>query len=132
MKKLVGSDSFPAEQKQAFEHFFARLESVRELRNHIAHGHLLVRITEVGKTPVLTLSLPKDLDATEAPATRHLEFEELTKAQSELAALIDDIQKLTNDWRSESWPAGAWRSASSAESPAEARSTLSPSPFRSG
>jgi len=77
------------------------LEPIRELRNHIAHGHLLVRMTEVGKTPVLTLSLPKDLDAGEAPETRHLEFEELTKSQSELVALIADFQKLTDDWHSE-------------------------------
>lgn len=104
VRKLVATGDFSTEQKQAFEQFFTRLESVRELRNHIAHGHLLVRISAVGKTPVLTLSLPKDLDATEAAETRHLEFEELTKAQSELAALIDEFQKLTEDWRSETWP----------------------------
>ncbi len=101
VRKLVDGGDFSAEQKQAFEHFFTRLESVRELRNHIAHGHLLVRIIEVGKAPILTLSLPKDLNATEATETRHLEFEEVTKAQSELAALIEDFQKLTGDWHSE-------------------------------
>ncbi len=104
VKRLVATAEFSAEQKQTFEQFFKRLESVRELRNHIAHGHLLVRMTDVGKTPVLTLSLPKDLDATEAAETRHLEFEELTKAQSELTALIEEFHKLTDDWRSETWP----------------------------
>lgn len=103
IRKIVGVGDFSEEQKQAFDGFFARLEPIRVLRNHIAHGHLLVRTTENGETPVITLSLPKDLDATEAPGTRHLEFEELTKAQSELAALIDDFQKLTEDWRTKMW-----------------------------
>ncbi|MGV3533970.1 MAG: hypothetical protein ACO1QR_16495 [Chthoniobacteraceae bacterium] len=84
-----------------FHSLATRLESVRELRNHIAHGHLLVRFTEVGKTPVLTLSLLKGLDATDASEWRHLEFEELTKAQAELADLIEEFQKLTDDWCTE-------------------------------
>lgn len=101
VRKLIGTGAFSAEQKRAFEHFFTRLESVRGWRNHIAHGHLLVRFTGVERTPVLTLSLPKDLDATGAAETRHLKFEELNRAQTELADLIEEFQKLTEDWRTE-------------------------------
>lgn len=103
IRKIVEAGDFYDEQKRAFVEFFERLEPIRMLRNHIAHGHLLVRTAEDGETPVITLSLPKDLDATEVRDTRHLEFEELTKAQSDLAALIDDFQKLTEDWCSETW-----------------------------
>lgn len=103
IRKVVGAGDFSEEQKRGFDEFFKRLERIRALRNHIAHGHMLLTIPKDGKPPFLALSLPKDLDATEAPDTRHLEFEELTKAQSELAALSEDFQKLTKDWRSETW-----------------------------
>jgi hypothetical protein len=104
VKKLIAARPLSTKRKQAFDQFFARLESIRELRNHIAHGHLLVRITKIDKTPTLTLSLPKDVDADDTPETRHLEFEELTRGQTELAMLIEDFQKLTDDWRTETIP----------------------------
>jgi hypothetical protein len=52
---------------------------------------------------VITLSLPRDVNATVAPETRHLEFEELTKAQKELCALIEEFQKLADDWTTKTW-----------------------------
>src|SRR4051812_3553501 len=67
VRKLIATGEFSMEQQQAFERLFTRLESVRNLRNHLAHGHMLVRIPEGGKLPVLSLSLPKDLNAIEAP-----------------------------------------------------------------
>ena len=87
------SASSPA-HKQDLARFFARLNPIRELRNHIAHGHLLVRIGKDGKTPILTLSLPRDLDANDAPHTRHLEFDELTGALNELSHLIEEFRRL--------------------------------------
>jgi hypothetical protein len=101
VETLVNNGNFSAKQKHDFARFFARLDPVRELRNHIAHGHLLVRVAEDGKTPILTLSLPKNLDTTHAPETRHLEFAELTNALSELTALIEEFESLSGGWREE-------------------------------
>ena len=56
MKKFVGAACLSAEQKQAFDRFFARLETIRELRNHIAHGHLLVRISGSVPAPASSYS----------------------------------------------------------------------------
>ena len=100
----VQDGPYSSEQKDAFARFFARLEPIRKLRNHIAHGHLLFRAAEVGKTPVLTLALPKNLDANYDTETRHLEFTELTSALGELTALIKEFQDLSGGWRDEAPP----------------------------
>ena len=101
IKTLVNRSRSPTEQQRAFAKFFHRLDPVRELRNRIAHGHLLVRVAKDGKTPVMTLSLPKDMDAAYAPASRHLEFRELTCALAELTALIEEVKKLSGLWSDE-------------------------------
>jgi len=101
VKHFVDDCYYSREQKQAFAKFFERLDSIRKLRNQIAHGHLLIRVTEDGKTPALTLSLPKDLDANYAAETRHFEFAELTTALQELTALIEEFQELSGGWHNE-------------------------------
>jgi hypothetical protein len=101
VKTLVNKGDYSAEHKRDFAKFFQRLDPIRELRNYIAHGHLLVRVAENGKTPVLTLTLPKNLDAAYAPESRHLEFRELTNAMSELTELIEQFRKLSGPWSDE-------------------------------
>ena len=98
VKELVKGENRPEEQKRAFVKFFARLDPVRELRNRIAHGHLFARLGENGKSLVITLSLPQDLDQANAPQTRHLEFSELSNALGELSELIEEFQKLSGGW----------------------------------
>lgn len=98
MKSFIESDRYSEEQKTAFSNFFDRVEPIRALRNHIAHGHLLIRVKEDCKSNTLTLSLPKDLDANFAPETRHVEFQELTNALSELTALIEEFKALAGAW----------------------------------
>ena len=95
VKTLVECGPYSDEQRQAFANFFQRIDSIRELRNHIAHGHIFSRLSDDLKTWKVTLSLPKDLDAGGARETRHLEFSELTRALSELSALIEEIQNLS-------------------------------------
>ena len=95
VKELVGGDGCSGETRQAFEMFFRRLDPIRELRNHIAHGHLLTRLSEDGTSLILTLSLPKNLDAVDNPETRHLSFGELTKALSTLTDLIEEFGRLS-------------------------------------
>src|SRR2546427_12974115 len=53
VKTLVNDRDYPHEQKSAFTKFFPRLDPIRELRNHIAHGHMLVRQEAPRRTPLL-------------------------------------------------------------------------------
>ncbi len=94
VKSLLSSDNYSDEQKRTFEKLFSRIEPIRELRNHIAHGLLLVRLLGDMKTREVTLSLPKNLDENYVSETRHLKFVELTAALKMLAVLIDDFEKL--------------------------------------
>jgi len=101
VKEFVDGFHYSREQEHAFATFFERLEPIRKLRNNIAHGHLLVRVAEDGKSPVLILSQPKDLDVNYAVETRQLEFAELTSALNELTALIERFQELSGGWHNE-------------------------------
>jgi hypothetical protein len=98
VKSLALSAQCSAEQRQAFGKFFIQLNPIRELRNHIAHGHILSRWQVESKTWKVSLALPKDLDAPEAPETRQLDFDDLIDALASLADLIEDFQKLSGPW----------------------------------
>jgi len=98
LKEHVTAADYPPEKKQAMAQFFARLEPVRELRNHIAHGLLRIGLAEDLKTPVLTLSLPRHLDGSNSPDTRHLTYQELSTASTALADLIEDFKNLFGNW----------------------------------
>ena len=54
IKSHLSGSACPAEWKGRFDKFFDRLDPIRELRNHIAHGHLFVRQNEDTKTLVMT------------------------------------------------------------------------------
>ena len=85
--------------RQRFAQFLARLAPIRELRNHIAHGYLLMRLDDAGDNPVLTLSLPKNLADAYAPDSKRLSFEGLQQALTELNQLIEDFSKLRELWQ---------------------------------
>lgn len=106
IKGLVESGNFSPEQKQEFDEFFQRVTPIRELRNHIAHGHVLVRLLEDLKTWKMTVSLPRDLNASYESGTRHLEFKELTAALDELNTLIKMIENLGGNWRHHQFVSG--------------------------
>lgn len=86
------------EKKREVEKFFARLEPVRDLRNHIAHGVLRVALAQDRKTWVMTVTLPRDLSGTGAPEARHLTFDALLDATKSLRDLIEDFQRLFGMW----------------------------------
>ena len=85
---------FPKEKREAFEQFFRRLDPLREIRNHIAHGVLRIGLSPDQKTYVQTLSLPRDLDGSNSAGARHLSFAELQAALSTLNSLIEEFQHL--------------------------------------
>jgi hypothetical protein len=85
-------------KKKALAQFFERLEPARQLRNHIAHGLLRIGLAGDKKTWTHTLSLPKDLDGAGARQARHLTYQGLLKAGTELTQLIEDFKSLSGNW----------------------------------
>jgi len=84
----------PIEKQQAVAQFLVRLEHLRDLRNHIAHGPLRTTLPEAEKHLATTLSLPKHFDGSDPPVTRHLPHEQLTSATKKLTELIETFQTL--------------------------------------
>jgi hypothetical protein len=86
--------TFPAEQQKEFAQLVTRLEPIRELRNHIAHGHMYCRIDEVTKQLAVTLFKAKDVDTGFEPGAKHVEFPELLTALSTLRELTEGFERL--------------------------------------
>ena len=82
------------EQKAGFADMVKRLDPIRELRNHLAHGHLFVTISEETFKPAVTLMMAKDLDIRDSPDCRQLPYQELLAALRELAEVIEAFQSL--------------------------------------
>jgi hypothetical protein len=89
---------FAAAKREEFQQFALRLEPIRVIRNHIAHGLLRMSLAEDKKSCVVTISLPRDLAGSDTPAARHLTIEELLKASAELTELIEAFAKWEGTW----------------------------------
>lgn len=86
-------ENCPAEQQAAFASIVSRLEPLRELRNQIAHGHLMVRFDEESSQPKITVFQGKDLDTALLPAAKHVTFEEILAAFKLLLELCEEFQR---------------------------------------
>lgn len=94
MGQHMQAAKFSEEQRKAFAQLVASLEPIRELRNHIAHGHMYVRFDEKTKKWGVTLFKAKDLDTGLMPNAKHVEFPELLAALKTLTELIEGFQRL--------------------------------------
>src|SRR5687767_13115142 len=83
---------FPLDQQTTFSRLVVRLNPLRELRNHIAHGHMLLRVEPNTGRPTITLFKAKDVDMAYSSESRHLEFTELRTALTTLTEVIEDFQ----------------------------------------
>jgi hypothetical protein len=92
--RLLADEEYPVAQQTAFARLLERIRPVRELRNHIAHGHLYYRIDPQTGQPTVTLFTAKDLDTGFLPDSEHVQFAELLAALPELTELIEDFQRL--------------------------------------
>lgn len=84
----------PAAEQTAFAALVERVEPMRNLRNHIAHGHMYVRIDVATMKPSVTLFKAKDLDTGFLPNSRHLEFAELEAALTTMSQLLQEFERL--------------------------------------
>lgn len=82
------------EQQNEFAHLAGRLEPIRELRNHIAHGHMYFRFDEETRQPTVTVFRAKDVDTGWTPDAKHVEFPELLTGLETLNELIEGFQRV--------------------------------------
>src|SRR5689334_8879303 len=87
IRKHVQNSGFDPTKRDEFERLSFRIESIREIRNHIAHGVLHLALNEDSTKWSMTISVPRDLDGGNTPDPQRLTFEELLKALKELTDL---------------------------------------------
>lgn len=81
------------QEQEQFAALAARLTPLRNMRNLIAHGQMHLVGLE-GDKPKIVMLQAKDVDRDDAPAARELEFGELERALTELAALSREFEQL--------------------------------------
>lgn len=92
--RYIEDSSYPAEQQTAFTRLLCKVDEIRELRNHIAHGHMLCRIDADTQKPMVTVFKAKDVNMAYFSESKHLKFSELCTALTTLAEVIEEFQRL--------------------------------------
>jgi hypothetical protein len=92
--KYLKDEKYPADQQTSFARLLERLEPIRELRNHIAHGHMYIRFDPKTQGPTITVLKSEDLDTGFLPDSKHVKFDELQAALSTLTDLVEEFQRL--------------------------------------
>lgn len=91
--KYLGDTNSLREQRITFQRLVERLDGIRDLRNHIAHGHLHLQWNPENGKPIITIFRAKDLDKENGAESKHLEFHELRAALTTLRDLICDLER---------------------------------------
>jgi len=94
IQKHLEESKRPAEQLAEFASMVERLEPIRELRNHIAHGHMYGRYDLRSKRFMVTVLKAADLDTGFLPDAKRVEFDDLVKGLNSLRELIGRFQEL--------------------------------------
>jgi hypothetical protein len=92
--QLLIDARYPADQQTEFTRLVDRLEPIRELRNHIAHGHLYLRLDADTKSFTITLLKAMDVDTGFLPDSEHVEFAQLQAALPTLDEMIGAFGRL--------------------------------------
>lgn len=79
------------EKEDSFRKLLSRIEPLRELRNHIAHGHLFVQISAKGEKPEITIARSKDQDDASVYGNQLLRLDDLLTASTTIADLCDEF-----------------------------------------
>lgn len=82
-------------EQTGFAAWVARVKPLRELRNHIAHGQMYVRLDQGTAMPKVVLLLARNVDHAGMPETRELEFAELEKALTEMANINREFERFS-------------------------------------
>lgn len=92
--QVLHASGAPDKKQREFKYLVERLKPIRELRNHLAHGHLLMSLEEQTLKPSVTIFQAKDLDNQRMAEAKHVEFPELLDALKELTELIEGFERL--------------------------------------
>jgi hypothetical protein len=95
IRECLKTNHYPEAQRAAFDRFTERIDDIRAIRNHIAHGFIYLHWTETEHPPSLMLCNPKDIYAELDPASSRLEFADLANANASLCDLIKDFDQAT-------------------------------------
>lgn len=87
-------EGLPTADRKQWDRCVNELESLRQLRNHVAHGHLTVNLL-AGVEPRVTISLPRDLDSPLDGDFRQLGFDELRDGLDQLSKATELFQRLS-------------------------------------
>lgn len=93
IRQRLKDTNLPMVEQCAFERMIERLEPLRELRNHLAHGHMNARWDPVKDTASVMVLQAKDVDKEHLPDTRNLEFRELLAAIGAIGELNQEFQR---------------------------------------
>ena len=81
-------------EREAFDRLMERVEPIRQLRNHLAHGHMYVCLEPGTLTPTVTVFRAKDVDTGLMPDATHVEFAELQAGLKTLGELIEEFRRI--------------------------------------
>lgn len=83
-----------AKTREEFESVLVQLDPIRNLRNHIAHGHMTIMVNLETQIPEILISRPKDLDQEYSPEARHVTFGEMRQSLADLTKLIERFKAI--------------------------------------
>lgn len=93
-EEFATSKQSSPEASESIESIRKMLKPVREMRNHIAHGHLLVRIDPESGKPRLSLSNPRELETMYLEGSTHVSHMDVYKVIEELRHVIVQVEPL--------------------------------------
>jgi len=92
--KYVDEGDYSQEKREEFALLIKRLDPIRNLRNHIAHGYMCWNMAEQDGTPWVSIVIPKNADQENSPETHRLRFDELRANLTDLDAVIAGVARL--------------------------------------
>jgi len=87
-------NSRPVQVQGEFNDLLARLDPIRDLRNHIAHGYFILLLNDKGHAPEVLIARPIDAGQENTPEARHVTFGELRAHLTELTEVIEGFKRI--------------------------------------
>jgi hypothetical protein len=93
IEQQLKQEGYPMDEQRAFAVLVKDIGPIRDLRNHLAHGHLYLRHDVQTKKWSVTVFRAKDVDTGFLPTSKHVEFEDLLTALERLTELIEEFDR---------------------------------------
>lgn len=93
LQDLAGRHPAMVEKRDQWKALIARMDAIRDLRNHLSHSTLLHSVAEDLKTVIQVLCLTQDV-STNVSGMLRLTFDELFDQNQRLADVVDELMAL--------------------------------------